>query len=334
MCAKLVHNYTANGSSTTDEYGTQLILNRILSGEVVEGFTVVANGTPNMTVLVQPGSARIPTGTYPASYGYLVSHDTSAGESVTITTAAASPRIDYIVGYVDKSVAASTSPTYVNNTNNVLKFAAVAGTPAASPSVPTLSQIQTAIGASNPYVILAQVAVGASVSTITNANITDKRTMAAMSVAAPTTIQTVATVVSSVATGTTVMPADDTIPQITEGDQYMSLSITPRLATNRLFIEVKAQVSHSGAIVDIVGGLFQDSTANALAAGFVTQPGTTYKNILVIGCDMLAGTTSSTTFKFRAGGGGAGTVTLNGNSGTRLLGGVMSSYIKITEYRP
>jgi hypothetical protein len=173
--SKLVHNYTANGSSTTDEYGTQLVLNRFLQGDVVEGFAVVANGTPNLTVLVQPGSGRITTGTYPSSYGYLISHDTSAGESVTISTPAASPRIDYIVAYIDKAVAGSTSGSFVNNTNNVLKFAAVAGTPSGSPVVPTVGQIQTAIGASNPYVILAQIAVAASVSTITNPNITDLR---------------------------------------------------------------------------------------------------------------------------------------------------------------
>lgn len=173
--SKLVSNYTANGSSTTDEYGTFVVLNRFLQGDVVEGFAVVANGTPNLTVLVQPGSGRITTGTYPSSYGYLISHDTSAGESVTISTPAASPRIDYIVAYIDKGVAGSTSGANVNNTNNVLKFAAVAGTPAGSPNVPTVGQIQTAIGAANPYIILGQVSVGASVTQITNLNITDKR---------------------------------------------------------------------------------------------------------------------------------------------------------------
>jgi hypothetical protein len=129
-----------------------------------------------MTVLVQPGSGRITTGTYPSSYGYLISHDTTVGESVTVPTSAASPRIDYIVAYIDKAVAGSTLGTNVNNSNNVLKFADVAGTPAGSPVVPTVGQIQTAIGsAANPYVILAQLAVAASVSTITNPNITDLR---------------------------------------------------------------------------------------------------------------------------------------------------------------
>jgi hypothetical protein len=152
-----------------------LLINRLWVGDVVEGFQVVAAATANMTVQVKPGSGRITTGTYPASYGYLISHDTSANESVTIATANSSPRIDYIVAYVDKAVAGSTVANNVNNTNNVLKFASVAGTPAGSPSVPTMSQIQAAIGAANPYIILAQIAVGNGVTQITNANITDKR---------------------------------------------------------------------------------------------------------------------------------------------------------------
>jgi hypothetical protein len=142
------------------------------------GFQVVPNGTPNMTVLVNPGSGRIFSGTYPSSFHYLISHDTVGGESVTIATAAASPRIDYIVGYIDKGVTPSLLSANVNNTNGILKFASVAGTPAGSPVVPTVSQIQTAIGAANPYIILAQVAVGASVSTITAPNISDIRNMA------------------------------------------------------------------------------------------------------------------------------------------------------------
>lgn len=179
--SKLVHNYTFNGSSTTDEYGTQLVLNRLFNGDVIEGFLVVANGTPNMTVRVNPGSGRITTGTYPSSYGYLISHDTAAGESVTISAAAASPRIDYIVGYIDRTVAGSTAPTDVNNTNNVLKFIAVAGTPAGSPNPPTVAQIQTATS-NNPYIILAQVAVGAGVVLISNGNISDMRTFASLAI--------------------------------------------------------------------------------------------------------------------------------------------------------
>ena len=46
---------------------------------------------------------------------------------------------------------------------------------------------------------------------------------------------------------------------------------------------------------------------------------------------MTAGTTSATTFKVRIGGNSSVTVTLNGQSGARRLGGVASSSITITE---
>lgn len=166
-----------NGGSA-DEYGHLLAFNRSLSGDIIEGCQVQANGTPNMTVVVGQGSGRISTGTYPSSYGYFFGIDTTtgtpAGESVTITTANSSnPRIDTIVAYVDLSVTASTGSP--NNPNNMLKLIAVAGTPAASPSAPTGSAIQSAIGGSNPYIVLANVLVGTSVTQINSGNITDLR---------------------------------------------------------------------------------------------------------------------------------------------------------------
>ena len=50
-------------------------------------------------------------------------------------------------------------------------------------------------------------------------------------------VQVVNVMDGALATGTTVMPTDDTIPQITEGDEYMSLAITPKNALNILVIE-------------------------------------------------------------------------------------------------
>jgi U3 small nucleolar RNA-associated protein 20 len=48
---------------------------------------------------------------------------------------------------------------------------------------------------------------------------------------------------------------------------------------------------------------------------------------------MTAGTTSSTTFRVRAGAAGAATTTFNGTAGARKFGGVASSSITITEYK-
>ena len=146
-------------------------------------------------------------------------------------------------------------------------------------------------------------------------------------------VQVVHTQTGAVATGTTVIPADDTIPQNTEGDQYMTRAITPANASNKLLIEVVAYVAFSVAAY-VAGALFQDSVAGALASGITTIAGANYNNPLLIIHEMTAGTTSAITFKFRAGGNVAGTLTFNGANGARLFGGVMASSIRITEFTP
>lgn len=132
-------------------------------------------------------------------------------------------------------------------------------------------------------------------------------------------------------TGTTNFPEDDTIPQITEGNEWMTLAITPTSATNKLKIDVVVHQSTNGCSHNQVA-LFQDSTANALAVGFFTD--THYNNqmyCIAFTYYMTAGTTSSTTFKVRGGNGGGGTATFNGIGGSRKFGGVLSSSITITE---
>lgn len=151
-------------------------------------------------------------------------------------------------------------------------------------------------------------------------------------VAAGAVVQVVSTGFSAVATGTTVIPSDDTIPQNTEGDQYMTQAITPKSATNGLVIEVVVHGSHSISTTTTIA-LFQDATANALAATSTFQTTGTGRNTTPLMHPMTAGTTSSTTFKIRVGGSGAGTFTLNGTTGARVYGGITGSSIKITEYK-
>ena len=148
-------------------------------------------------------------------------------------------------------------------------------------------------------------------------------------------VQVVKTQTGAVATGSTVMPIDDTIPQNTEGDEYMTLAITPKATTNILVIDVIAQVSVASA-QRIGGALFQDATADALAATSVGSTTNGWDGAVIpiyIRHTMAAGTTSATTFKFRAGAIGATTTTFNGQGGARLFGGVMASSITITEYK-
>lgn len=137
----------------------------------------------------------------------------------------------------------------------------------------------------------------------------------------------------AVATGTTTVPSDDTIPQNTEGDQYMTQAITPTGTANVL--EVVAQgcygVSTSGNM--LVQGLFQDSTANALAVAGVGNAAVTGNMPMTVrtAITLLAATVSATTFKTRTGPVSAATVTFNGNGGAREFGGVANSFMEVRE---
>lgn len=145
-------------------------------------------------------------------------------------------------------------------------------------------------------------------------------------------VQAVNTQTGAVNTGTTVFPYDDTIPQNTEGDEYMTLTITPVNTNNKLLIEVVLVGASSNADSHLSVGLFQDTTANALAASVGPRNGAANTITCVkFQHEMSAGTTSATTFKVRAGTLSAGTTTFNGSSAGRIFGGVMASSIRITE---
>jgi hypothetical protein len=143
-------------------------------------------------------------------------------------------------------------------------------------------------------------------------------------------VQTATSATGAVATGTTVIPQDDTIPQNTEGDQYLSQAITPTSAANRLVITSEANGCYSKQEAVIIA-LFQDSTANALAASFQVCNAANFPLFMVISYRMRASTTSQTTFKVRIGGATAGTFTFNGQSAARLFGGVFASNLSIQE---
>lgn len=146
--------------------------------------------------------------------------------------------------------------------------------------------------------------------------------------------QVVSTTSSAVATGTTTLPADDTIPQNTEGVEFLTRAITPTNASSTLVIEVSIVVAYSVAATSISAALFQDSTANALASILMGYPDTDNMITMTFRHVMTAGTTSSTTFRVRAGASAAGTITLNGVGGARRHGGVMSSTLVVTEILP
>jgi len=146
-------------------------------------------------------------------------------------------------------------------------------------------------------------------------------------------VQVAYTQTGAVATGTGVIPSDNTIPQITEGTEYMTLAITPTSATSILKIEVAAYGSFNDNRIMTVA-LFQDATANALAVVGQLTAATNGPAVVNLRHTMLAGTASATTFRVRIGGDSSATFTFNGVSGSRRYGGVAASSITITEMTP
>lgn len=170
----------------------------------------------------------------------------------------------------------------------------------------------------------------------TNANITidAKGRITAAANGTPTTgvsVQQVLLNTGAYSAGSTVIPVDDTIPQNTEGDEVMTLSITPLSATNILVINTWVAFGVNTSSFGTIA-LFQDAIADALTAT-CTFNGVGIPNHATLTYSMVAGTTSATTFKVRIGG-TSGSVYFNGNSGARVFGGVANSGMSITEYTP
>ncbi len=132
---------------------------------------VVTAGT-GMNVTVSTGNGLISTGS-----GFARRIATDATNTVAITAASSTnPRIDSIVAYIDNGV--TPTQTVLNNTNGILKFAAVAGSPNSTPVAPSSATVQTAVGAGNPYMVLYNVTVPKNATSLTTATFTDMRNVA------------------------------------------------------------------------------------------------------------------------------------------------------------
>ena len=145
----------------------------VFSGNV-SGMLVKQNSTPNMTVLVEHGSALLNKNTTSTSVAEI-----KADTSVTIDTANTSnPRIDTVVIYEDTSVAIPTveNDYWQDGAGGRFKIVSLPGTAAASPVALSDASIQTAIGAGKPWTRLADITVPTNSTTIVNSNIADKRT--------------------------------------------------------------------------------------------------------------------------------------------------------------
>lgn len=140
---------------------------------VANATSLAVSAGGGMSVRIAAGDGIIST----PSSGKRIQSD--AIETVTISAANATyPRIDSVVVYIDSAVQPTTA--VIDNVNGILKFAAVAGTPAANPTAPTEPMIQAAIGAGNRYMVLADVKVPNGATSMNTATFTDRRKIATM----------------------------------------------------------------------------------------------------------------------------------------------------------
>lgn len=159
-----------DGNGKTSEEGHYRLQTALLSGNTLQStsLAVTQNSPTGLSVLVAPGDFKIDT-----TSGYSYTGWNNISTAVTITTADPSnPRITTIVAYVDKGASTSASPP---NNPGIIKFMAVNGTPQAVPVAPIDATIQTAVGAGNPYIAIADVRVNAGATAILNTHITDRR---------------------------------------------------------------------------------------------------------------------------------------------------------------
>lgn len=133
-------------------------------------------------------------------------------------------------------------------------------------------------------------------------------------------------------TTTSLIPLDNTIPQITEGTQIMSLAFTPKKANSKLKITVVAHSSNSATTRNIFA-LFVDDSTSSIGTMPVYLPVITAP----VPCSFVSFynvvSTSTRTFSVRLGVNSASTATFNGESGSSScsFGGSLASSITIEE---
>jgi hypothetical protein len=131
----------------------------------------------------------------------------------------------------------------------------------------------------------------------------------------------------------TILPLDDSIPQITEGVEVLSITVTPTNAASVLQIDM--QLHLGGGLSDLTGAaLFIDATAGALAAAAICNGNTAQINTLTFSHIVSASNTTQRVYHVRAGSEAAADAFLNGDTSTRLYGGTLISSIKVTEFLP
>ena len=133
---------------------------------------------------------------------------------------------------------------------------------------------------------------------------------------------------------TATIPLDDTIPQIGEGTEIISVSITPKHADSKLRCRFTGQVQLPEGIT-AAAAIFGTANGNgAFGATHVKSPsaaGAGMRSAIGLEAEYLPAVTTAQTVAVRAG--SDGTIRFNGTASVRLFGGVSNATLVVEEIK-
>ena len=151
-----------------------------------------------------------------------------------------------------------------------------------------------------------------------------------------TSIQTVFTKSSAVATSTGTAVNDDTIPTLTECPVLTALNtaITASSTSNTLIITATLQLAANTGNYAVAALFLDGDSAASAAILFNTGSGNAdFPNTFVVTFSVTPADTSAHTYKIGIGGIAGIVITMNGTASARKLGGVMYSSMRIDEIK-
>lgn len=134
-----------------------------------------------------------------------------------------------------------------------------------------------------------------------------------------------------ITTAGTIMPVDDTIPQITEGDEILNCAYTGKLSNSKLEILFNGAASSTAA--QTACALFIDSTANAQAVQMYVPNSTATGQGVTLAYTVTLSDTSAHTYRIRCGNNGGTAILFNGFSAARKYGGANYTTLTLREIK-
>ena len=144
-------------------------------------------------------------------------------------------------------------------------------------------------------------------------------------------------VISNATDSTTAsIPADNTKPQITEGAQFFTLSITPQYNNSIIRLRLLAHIAHNFAgEMNICCSLYRDSVADPLASGIVAPGSPASVGQISVDIDDTPNTLLAVTYSMRFGKvtPTAATAYINRSGSSVFFGGALTTSLEATEIK-